>query len=94
MVLHNSAQFSANREIQLLCILGAHKYFILGAHNIVCFQPQCGPITAVLHYVCCALLCRATYVHAWVCIVHVQVYNTGADRELMCLTNAFQSAYR
>ena len=110
MLLHNSAQFSANGEIQLLCILGAHKYFILGAHkyfilgahkyfilgahNIVCFQPQCGPITAVLHYVCCALLCRTTYVHAWVCIVHVQVYNTGADRELMCLTNAFQSAYR
>ena len=50
MLLHNSAQFSANGEIQLLCILGAHKYFLLGAHNI----PQCGPITAVLHYVCCA----------------------------------------
>ena len=53
MLLHNSAQFSANGEIQLLCIIRAHKYFILGAHNIVCFQPQCGPIfTAVL---CCAL---------------------------------------
>ena len=87
MLLHNSAQFSANGEIQLLCILGAHKYFILGAHNIVCF--------ALLQlYVCCALLCRTTYVHVWVCIVHVQVYNTGADRELMCLTNAFQSTYR
>ena len=66
MLLHNSAQFSANGEIQLL-----------GAHNI----PQCGPITAVLHYVCCAfyaelrMYMRGCVLFMWRCIILEQSEN-------------------